>query len=1009
MAKILRHTILYILCSLICCSTIFFIGYRHVRNHQRDYTWAISIVKPILNLTTPHNAEFKHIYLEYVTESKKLHIILKQAEIRDATHQMTLSFDEIALELQPILVLLGKQPLHKIAADNFAIRIKPSVDGVSFEPRNFSRSNILQILDNIYHTSHLIYGTKIELKNGSLVIEPHASSSFTINIPSIVSKVHEDDYLIALDFGSNDTMSRFEILFRESHEHYVIRASIHAWNLKNIQDFIGHSKYREALIASDYDTILHAETNLTYTHKADFEELDINFTLDAKEAHDANHLKSLVAKASVKDHFKTFEVAQLDVIFGNNASFNTVASANFLKRGLFNKYNDLPTTVSINQTFKGIEVLQVLHFLPEGHAMEFRKWVIESMNNAQISSGRSALSLDQEFFKTYVIPDDAIKCDLVLENTRLNYYNVHPDLLIRSANLEFFNDYFIAQSENVTTDKGLVLDQVKARIPYNMQNLEIIGNGSGTSDSLMEFISVEDRATLESEGLNLEKLKAKFQIDFAVLVKHAPVLDASDIKFDINLKAKDRGVYSFEGTGYEIGNFNLILNGDRTLRIQGSFDYEDVPIRFVYDNQYHNQDGKFKMSIKITNEALQSSFFGNSIALDTGDLALRIESLAKGGYHVFCDATHNAINFMLFDFFKKVDSPMRAEGDLDSLNMGKFRLTNFAIFGEKFEIHVDIIRGKDILEMKLQNGFIDKITLNAAFIQTKDLEKLRLDANYLNLGTLLDRLFTINEDALYLPQRHEYQVKIKTAKLKDNILYSDILMQVSCNESICDNVLLDSTIADKYSFKIDQPFAEQKEKLRVYSDNAGLLLKSFGIYSDVEGGQLSMDLTQHVDLKPGDSNNIFSIQGSAKIHDFYAKNSSLLTKLVLGLTTLDGIGNIIANRNLYFSEMKLNLDYSDSILDVHKGKLLSTGLDITVDGSIDLKKKYVMLNGNLIPSVYGINKIISHTPLIGTILGGGSGGVIDAKYQVYGNFGDVKTFVNPLSILPLGFFKNLFR
>jgi hypothetical protein len=121
------------------------------------------------------------------------------------------------------------------------------------------------------------------------------------------------------------------------------------------------------------------------------------------------------------------------------------------------------------------------------------------------------------------------------------------------------------------------------------------------------------------------------------------------------------------------------------------------------------------------------------------------------------------------------------------------------------------------------------------------------------------------------------------------------------------------------------------------------------------------------------------------------------------------MGTIIGDKNLYFSEMLVNVTYVDGVIYFEHGKLSNTGLDITVDGNIDLNKKYVIFNGNLIPSVYGINKIVSNVPFLGTILSGGSGGVIDAKYRVYGPFGDIKTSVNPLSMLPIGFFKNLFR
>jgi hypothetical protein len=81
-------------------------------------------------------------------------------------------------------------------------------------------------------------------------------------------------------------------------------------------------------------------------------------------------------------------------------------------------------------------------------------------------------------------------------------------------------------------------------------------------------------------------------------------------------------------------------------------------------------------------------------------------------------------------------------------------------------------------------------------------------------------------------------------------------------------------------------------------------------------------------------------------------------------------------------------------------------LGLTFDGTFDNAEMAMNVQGTIIP-LSGINKIIGNIPLVGNILTGGTGSLIAATYSMKGKGQDIKTFVNPLSVLTPGVLRRI--
>ena len=90
-------------------------------------------------------------------------------------------------------------------------------------------------------------------------------------------------------------------------------------------------------------------------------------------------------------------------------------------------------------------------------------------------------------------------------------------------------------------------------------------------------------------------------------------------------------------------------------------------------------------------------------------------------------------------------------------------------------------------------------------------------------------------------------------------------------------------------------------------------------------------------------------------------------------------------------------------------KFGTTGTALTAKGFINKENDSVNIEGLVAPT-YAIDSWIGNIPIIGTIVTGiEGGGVFAANYSVKGTVKDPKYFVNPLSVLTPGLFKDFWK
>ena len=199
-----------------------------------------------------------------------------------------------------------------------------------------------------------------------------------------------------------------------------------------------------------------------------------------------------------------------------------------------------------------------------------------------------------------------------------------------------------------------------------------------------------------------------------------------------------------------------------------------------------------------------------------------------------------------------------------------------------------------------------------------------------------------------------------------------------------------------------QPAPGNKRALRIVSDDAGAVLRAFGTYEHMKGGQLDVNAAYD------DNRDDQPLSGTVKITDYQIVNAPVLARL-LTVAALTGILEVLKGEGVSFANLDAPFTLADGLLTVREARAYGPALGITAKGEIDLDRGRMALEGTVVPA-YAINSVLGNIPVLGWLITGGEkgGGLLAFNYTMKGPSQDPNVIVNPLSALTPGFLRNLF-
>ena len=120
---------------------------------------------------------------------------------------------------------------------------------------------------------------------------------------------------------------------------------------------------------------------------------------------------------------------------------------------------------------------------------------------------------------------------------------------------------------------------------------------------------------------------------------------------------------------------------------------------------------------------------------------------------------------------------------------------------------------------------------------------------------------------------------------------------------------------------------------------------------------------------------------------FVAVDAPFMTRMVSFISFPGLLSTITDNKDISFTELDGTFHYKDGIIQIADVSAEGGFFNFTMNGSIDTESHMMDLRGSVVPSLYGVNSLVRHIPVLGTLLSGGHRkGLISAHYSIKQNY-----------------------
>lgn len=194
---------------------------------------------------------------------------------------------------------------------------------------------------------------------------------------------------------------------------------------------------------------------------------------------------------------------------------------------------------------------------------------------------------------------------------------------------------------------------------------------------------------------------------------------------------------------------------------------------------------------------------------------------------------------------------------------------------------------------------------------------------------------------------------------------------------------------------------ERGRALRVTAEDAGALLRAFGVLRTLDGGQLNVTAA-YAHNGPG-----APLRGTAEMDNFVVQNAPAVAKLLQAMT-LYGMVEALSGPGLGFGRMIAPFTLTPDALVLEEARAFSASLGLTAKGTLDRRRQTLAMEGTIVPA-YLFNTLLGNIPLLGRLFSPETGGgLFAATFRMQGPLDDPQVSVNPLAALTPGFLRGLF-
>jgi hypothetical protein len=529
-------------------------------------------------------------------------------------------------------------------------------------------------------------------------------------------------------------------------------------------------------------------------------------------------------------------------------------------------------------------------------------------------------------------------------------------------------------------------------------------NVSGEADAIAELASQRPVNAMAATGLSAEdvsgKASATARFNFLLPRRGEP---ASKPEFNVEVQLRDFALAKpLNGAVFSGANGTITTDGkELAVRLEGKLG--DLPARIAIDGPQDAPEKQIRTAtITLTDEARRRVAPALAAVL-TGPVTATI-SQSGDATQVEADLTKASVRLPGFNWEKgagvaaKADFKLVRDGSIQKINdlsvtgrgiaaSGAMTIRNGSLQSARLrsvrlnpgdDFSVDVSRDGDVVIVELTGTQIDGRPLLRNVAPGRGEGAAAAPAR-IRLGGRVERLVGFG---------------------RETVLDADI----GFNSGRSGAVSLSGSFASGGSIDLSRS-SGAAGRFVIRSGNAGAALRFADLYSRMVGGTLAAD------FRLGEDG---SLNGTASISDFTVIGETRLARLAEAKA--DGSSSLqeatqadLAGERSSFDLAQGDLTIGGGSISLKNGVIRGPNVGASIEGVVIDARGRMDLRGTFMPA-RGLNRIVGAIPLLGLLMGSGSrAGLIGITYQISGEARSPRVFVNPISIITPGVFRQIFE
>jgi hypothetical protein len=670
-------------------------------------------------------------------------------------------------------------------------------------------------------------------------------------------------------------------------------------------------------------------------------------------------------------------------------------------------------------------------FWPKFLAGDARQWVLEQVSGGRVLGGKFNVALPAgalaKIEKGGDAPAGAVNVELDTEGMRIAYIPKMPPVIAEKARLTISGTELTVDIPHakivVPSGQEIALSEGSFFIPdlrVDPQQGVISFKASGATPAVLELLDHQPLGYIRAVGLKPDFLGGTAEGGFTFSMPLRNNLDFRQIKLRGMAQLQDAIASNLAGTMNVDGGSLDVNVTEEAVEAKGEIHIKGVPAELAWQHIFYApaaQQPPIRVSATL-DEAMREKLGMkiNHLVQGPTPVVLSITGLGQPTQtmSMTADLTNARLLFDSMGWTKPPGQEANIAFDIAQNEDGSTDLKNLKILGDDLAIYGDISLDPDqhLKGFYFSDFSIDSLTHVeiTAHVRNDQVLDIRAEGPTYDGKQFFRSLFSagqLAEDGAGEPA-DPFGIDF-TASIGRVVGFYDTTAEnvtVSLKKRDGRLIALDARgeLNGKTAAEVELEHSGRARLLRAETDDAGAAFKLVGFYRSVEGGKATLQVSLDAGA-PGTKS------GTLWAHDFDVVGDSVVTDVLTDPNSTaafgDGKKQVVRSR-IAFKQLRAPFAVGSGKFWLKDAYMNGPALGATMRGTVDFKSQRVDLGGTYVP-LYGLNSAFRAIPIIGPVLGGRKGeGLVGITFAIKGKLDDPSVFVNPMSVMTPGIFRQIF-